>query len=204
VLNRDGRLWVTENGGKKWSEIRTTGTRRAYDMAWGNSKNGYLAVDRLAKEARTGYVLRSDDGGHTWRPQLVSSAPLRGGGLVATAKRTLFALGGVDRLFYTTTGGDLGARSTMTITPSTTRLTGLTKVKVNGRSVPSTAGATAYVSVRPLYGGAWRTYTAITDASGRFSVNFKASKSSVLVARWLGSAGIDGDGSNIVALRKIR
>jgi photosystem II stability/assembly factor-like uncharacterized protein len=202
VLNRDGRLWTTSNGGRKWSEIATTGSSRASAMAWGDARNGYLAVDRLASSRRAGYVLRTSDGGRTWRPQLVGSAPFRGAGLVATSARVALALGDSDELFETASGGDRGARSTLVIGASVRRIARPTRLTVRGGLTPATVGTRIEVAVRPLYGGAWRTWVARTNAAGRFSVKVRASSSSVIVARWLGDPATSGDGSNAVIVRR--
>jgi photosystem II stability/assembly factor-like uncharacterized protein len=205
VLNRDGRVWLTKNGGRKWSEIRTTGTARANAMAWADAKDGYLAVDRLASEKAAGYVLRTSDGGHTWRPQLVAPAPLRSDGLVATGSGHALALADGNQLFYTDSGGDAGDASTLTIKSSALRIKRATTLKISGRIAPAAAGATVYVSARPLHGGSWTTkVSGATGAAGRFSVKIKVSQSSVVVARWLGNGELAGDGSNVLAVRRLR
>jgi photosystem II stability/assembly factor-like uncharacterized protein len=203
VLNRDGRLWLTRDGGAKWSEIRTTGSARGYDMAWADAKNGYLAIDRVAPGEPAGYVLRTADGGHTWRPQLVAPTPLRRGGLVTTGRSTAVALAGASQLLYTASGGDRGADSTLTITSSTTRITRSTKVVIKGRIEPAVAGADVQVAIRALGGTRWTTYVPKpTGAEGRFRVKARVRGSVVVVARWHGDGDHTGDGSNIVAIRR--
>lgn len=202
VLNRDGRMYVTRSAGVKWSEIRTTGTARGYDMAWGNFENGYLAVDRLVPGEHAGYVLRTDNHGHTWRPQLVAPTPLRGGGLVATAARAAVALAGASQLLFTGEGGDRGVASALTITPSTLTISKPRRVKVTGRLEPSVGNAEVHLAVRPLGGLHWQTRVVDTNANGRFSVKLKIRRPSVLVARWLGDAERNGAASNVVAIRR--
>jgi photosystem II stability/assembly factor-like uncharacterized protein len=205
VLTRSGRVWLTRNGGKSWFEIRTTGTSRAYDMAWGDENTGYLAVDRLVRGERAGFVLRSDDRGKHWRPQLVAPTPLRGNGLVTTARRNLVALARKSQLLYTGSGGDRGETSTLEIEPSTLAIKRPRKVKVAGQLLPAISGAEVYVSVRGLGGGPWKTRVAKpTDGNGRFSLKVRINKPSVVVAHWLGNAELNGAGSNIVAIKRER
>jgi photosystem II stability/assembly factor-like uncharacterized protein len=202
VLTRSGRLWLTRNAGESWFEIRTTGTSRAYDMAWGDKNTGYLAVDRLVRGERAGFVLRSDDRGKHWRPQLVAPTPIRRGGLVATARRNLVALARASQLLYTGSGGDRGETSTLTIEPSTLEISRPRKVTFAGQLLPAVAGEQVQVAIRNLGGGPWRTRVAKpTGSSGRFRVKVTIKRPSVVVARWLGNAELNGAGSNIVAIQ---
>jgi photosystem II stability/assembly factor-like uncharacterized protein len=205
VLARSGRLWLTRNAGKSWFEIRTTGTSRAYDMAWGDKNTGYVAVDKLAPGERAGYVLRSDDRGKHWRPQLVAPTPLRRRGLVATARRNLVALARGSQLLYTGSGGDRGETSTLTIEPSTLEIRRPRKITIAGQLLPAVAGAEVHVAFRNLGGGTWKTRVAKpTGPGGRFSLKVRIKKPSVVVARWLGNAELNGAGSNIVAIQRSR
>ena len=96
-----GRLFWTRSGGKRWSEMLGIGTARGYDLSFADASNGYLSLDRFGGSGRSGWVLRTSDGGSTWRPQLIGPDPLAGGGLVAPDASTAFALGDGSSLFYT-------------------------------------------------------------------------------------------------------
>jgi hypothetical protein len=159
-------------------------------------------VDRLVRGERAGFVLRSDDRGKHWRPQLVAPTPLRGDGLVATARRNLVALARKSQLVYTGSGGDRGETSTLEIEPSTLEISRPRKVTIAGQLLPASSGAEVYVSVRALGGGPWKTRVAKpTDGNGRFSLKMKLEKPSVVVAHWLGNAELNSGGSNIVAIK---
>ena len=204
VLSRDGRLWMTRNGGKRWQELRGTGTHRAYDMAWGDARNGYLAISRFGSNSTFGFLLRTSDGGKSWRPQLVAPTNIRVNGLVATAANTAFALADGNQLFYTAAGGDQGQPSVVSLKRNVKHVGRKGKVVTfTGRIAPAVAGADVYISFRRAGGGRWVTkLPRPTSASGTFTLRRKIKAPTIAVAQWLGDADHNGDGSNMVTLRK--
>jgi photosystem II stability/assembly factor-like uncharacterized protein len=202
VLAGDGRLWVTNNGGKRWSELRATGTSGIYDMAWGDAHSGWLAIRDFGGDAQSGYLLRTSDGGRSWRPQLVAPSPIHVRGLVATAGTTAFALADGNQLFYTSAGGDQGQASALTL--SSNRKTVGRKggtVTLAGKLAPAVAGADVFVKVRGANGGHWTTYLPRpTSGGGTFTLKIKVKRPVIIEAQWLGDADHNGDGSNLISV----
>jgi hypothetical protein len=173
-------------------------------MAWGDANNGYLAIDRFGSDDTSGYLLRTSDGGKSWRPQLVAPSLIHGNGLVATAPKRAFALADGNQLFYTAAGGDQGTNSVVTITSNVKHLGRKGKtVTIRGRIAPAVAGADVYVSFRGVRGGSWTVLLPRpTGANGSFTLRRKVRKPAVVVAQWLGDADRNGDGSNLVTLKR--
>jgi photosystem II stability/assembly factor-like uncharacterized protein len=202
VLTTDGRLWATRNGGRAWAERRATGTSAGLDMAWGDARNGYLSVRSFGGDNKAGYLLRTSDGGRSWRPQLVAPAPIRDGGLVATAANTAFVLADGNMLFHTASGGDQGRQSVLRIRSNVARIGAKGRVvTISGTLAPAVAGADVYVSFRGANGGSWVTRLAApTSKAGRFTIRRRLTQPTLVVAQWLGDADRNGDGSNLLSL----
>ncbi|GAC1316011.1 MAG: hypothetical protein NVSMB25_00960 [Thermoleophilaceae bacterium] len=206
VLDRDGRLFVTRNGGRRWSELGATGTDSAYDLTFGDGRNGYLSVAGFGGSPG-GYVLRTSDGGRTWRPQLVASGRLAAGGIVAAAPRNAFALSMPGKLFYTTSGGDGGVASTLRLRAIAKRGTKgrrrTSTLTIRGRLSPAVASADVSVSIRDASGGGWRVIQAPPLGSdGSFALTgVRLRRTSYVVAQWAGDGAHDGSGSSLITVR---
>src|SRR3954469_13826963 len=138
ALLESGRLFRTRNGGKSWTELIGAGSTGGYALAFGDARNGYLAVDRFAGSGPFGWALRTSDGGATWRPQLIGPDPLDRGGLVAPDAASAFGLAGAAQLFYTGTGGDPGSiPSTVSLKPKQKTVRHSRLVRLNGRLSPA-------------------------------------------------------------------
>jgi photosystem II stability/assembly factor-like uncharacterized protein len=206
VLTNDGRVYVTRNGGRKWAELPATGTNRAYDMAWGDARNGYLAMAGFGNNRTFGFLLRTSDAGKSWRPQLVAPTAIRRNGLVATAANTAFALADTNQLFYTAAGGDQGTQSIVSLKASVKRIGRSKKGKLvtfTGKLKPAVAGADVYLSFRRTGGGGWVTkLPRPTSGSGSFTLQRRIKTPTIVVAQWLGDADRNGDGSNVITLTR--
>ena len=157
-------------------------------------------------------MLHTTDGGATWRPQAIATAPVTRLGLVAPDATHANALvtataGQQRRLFFTASGGDAGASSSLTLTASPARFTKRAlkkargKVTITGRLAGAVGGEQVIVSARRRSGGAWTTRTVTAGANGgSFSATFTIAKSSVFVAQWAGDSGRAGVGSRPLAL----
>ncbi|MEA2458146.1 MAG: hypothetical protein QOC95_1118, partial [Thermoleophilaceae bacterium] len=158
ALMGDGRVFRTTNGGKKWTDLPGTGSSTASDVSFGDTAIGFLSVACFGGAmsvgtGQNGFVLRTSDGGATWRPQLVEPSPLAARGLATPDASTAFALGGASDLFYTGTGGDLGAGTMLTIAAGRNVVTKTRRVKITGRLSPAVPGATVAVMTRDVKTG---------------------------------------------------
>ena len=204
ALLESGRLFRTRNGGKAWTEILGTGSARGYDISFGDARNGYLAVDRFAGSGPFGWVLRTSDGGATWRPQLIGPDPLVTGGLVAPDAASAFGLAGAAQLFYTGTGGDPGSiPSTITLKPKRTSVKRSQPVRLNGRVSPAVSGASVAVLAHNPKTHAWTVAGKPRVApDGTFKLTYRIRHTTQLVAQWQGDVALSGDGSPVVTIAK--
>jgi photosystem II stability/assembly factor-like uncharacterized protein len=205
ALTTDGRVWFTRNGGRKWAELATTGTAAAYDMAFGDAKNGWLAIPSWAEGDNAGLVLRTSDGGASWRPQQLSSSVLTPSGLEAPVRAVGFALGNDDNrgadLFRTDNGGDQGDASTITLKPSVKRLAKAGRVRVTVQLSPGISGARVALLARSGKGSRWTVVQdGVTVGGGRLVVDTSVRATTRYVAQWQGDADRNGDGSPAVTV----
>jgi photosystem II stability/assembly factor-like uncharacterized protein len=207
ALGKGGRVWRTGSRGRSWRELRA-GTDGGTELAFRNAREGYLASDDLffARGAsRPDYLLRTSDGGRTWRPQLVSGRNITG--LAATRASVDFLLAGGNQLFSTASGGDRGRRSMLRITTTKRRLARARSVAVKGRLRPAEGGEQVIVSMtaadpRLRQGSTdWNYKTARVAADGSFTTIWKVRKTSVFVAQWPGDGVRRSAGSKAVKVR---
>ena len=191
------RLWKTTNAGRTWTELLSTG-RPMTQVAFADARNGYVVVPRVGLEAH-GFVLRTSDGGASWRPQLVSPAFVRD---VDMAGGTAYALAGTNFLYATTSGGDVGTARALRITTRGRRISKPTTITVSGRLSTAVAGEQAVVSMR--VSGLWRSQVATVASNGTFVTRWRVAKRAVFVAHVLGTADHTGAGTKplVVEVRK--
>ena len=76
-LAEGGALWGTSNAGKKWSKLLGVGTERVLGVAFSSKTRGYLVVDSFGDTGqRSGFLLRTNDGGATWQALVQERAHL--------------------------------------------------------------------------------------------------------------------------------
>jgi len=191
------RLWRTTNAGRTWTELVSTG-RPMTQVDFADARNGYVVVPRVGQEAH-GFVLRTSDGGASWRPQLVSPAFVRD---VDMAGGTAYALAGTNFLYATTSGGDVGTARALLITTRGRRISKPATITVSGRLSTAVAGEQAVVSVR--VSGLWRSQVATVASNGTFVTRWRVAKRAVFVAHVLGTADHAGAGTKplVVDVRK--
>jgi photosystem II stability/assembly factor-like uncharacterized protein len=201
LLDAAGRLWRTVDGGRRWVERPGIGTQRAYGMAFSSAKNGFLVIDRFGDVGdRSGFLLRTDDAGETWHPQFVVSTPIPGGGIAATPGRD-YLLGGESSLLFSTTDGDAGAPSTLTLATGRTRYRKPTRIRVSGRLSPATGVERVTVAYRRAGTTRWSTATTKVAANGSFTTSWNLAKGrNTFVAQWAGDFKSRGDGSKVLTV----
>jgi photosystem II stability/assembly factor-like uncharacterized protein len=179
LLDRTGRIWRTTNGGRAWTELLALG-RRAIEIDFSDARNGYATIGAFGRRPY-GFVMRTSDGGASWRPQLISPVPVR---QVDTAAGTAYALAGLNDLYATTTGGDVGAARTLRITTRGRRLSRPATITVSGRLSSAFAGEEAVVTMRS--GAASASKMAVVASNGTFQTRWRVTRRSLFVAHALG------------------
>ena len=144
-----GRIWRTANGGRTWSELLGAGTSLVQDLAMADARNGYLTIGSFPGAEGRGSVLRTSDGGATWRPQLISAVGITQ--IEAPGADSAFSLaapGGGSNLFRTTAGGNQGSENAVTVSASPKKLRKAGNVKLTVKVSPNVIGAAVPLFVR--------------------------------------------------------
>lgn len=209
---RGEQLWRTENGGRTWTPMRDHGIPhvvRSIEFISGNE--GYIFSDA----GQTGddfnrlreVIWRTADGGRSFTPQY---SPGRIDHAAALSGGRALILDEDGRVLVTTTGGNAGTPSTVSIT-KVTKPKAMDKrgsryeVTVTGRLRPSVGGETVVLSVGngSEFPG-WRNVSVTVATDGTFSQVFKLNShedpltiENRLLAQWFGNARLAGDGSRV-------
>ena len=202
VLDAAGRLWRTGNRGGSWSQLIGVGQAGVYDIAFANPQNGYLALSSFGGQPG-GWVLHTSDGGASWRPQLISKTaiPNGPGSLAAAPGDAAYALVGSNEMKATSTGGDAGTPSTLTLSTRTPRLARKAKVRIDGKLTPSAPGSRVEVIMRDGASGKLRRQIATVRSDGTFATSWTVKRTSTFVAQWAGDAALGSDGSPPLRVR---
>ena len=203
VLDAARRVWKTSNRGSSWAEVIGLGQLSGYDIAFADARNGYLALSSFGGTSG-GWVLRTDDGGTSWRPQLISKTTIGAGqaaSLVASGAETAYALVGSNEMKATSTGGDAGSPSSLTLSTKTRRLARKAKVRIDGKVSPSAPGSRVEVVMRDGSNGKLSRQVATVRSDGTFAVNFTVKRTSTFVAQWAGNSDLNSDGSSPLRVR---
>lgn len=150
----------------------------------------------------------------TFRPQVVQPvAPIDiaspGGGTdfllgpVLASNGTLTGFG----LMSTTTGGDQGRVSALTLRPRRpsrrprrTRRPRTVTVQIDGALTPSEGGEQIVVAMRPARGGSSREQTVTAASNGRFTTSWRIRGRTLFVARFAGDDDRRGAGSLVISV----
>jgi photosystem II stability/assembly factor-like uncharacterized protein len=215
LLDTQGRVWSTRNGGRSWSEILSTGASEGVQLAFSDPANGFLSVTGFGGDREDAYVLRTADGGTTWHPQEITAGSIPYDGLVASSSLDAAALvdgtsvsgAPLNRLFFTTTsGGDLAGVSEKLSLSTPRRVFTRRKLRaahysarISGTLASATGGEVIVVSRRDLSGGPWQQQQVVAGANGgSFATTWHITRSSVFVAQWAGDSGRPGQGSKVL------
>jgi photosystem II stability/assembly factor-like uncharacterized protein len=201
ALDSSGRLWRTSNGGKAWTELPGVGTNSARGMTFSSARKGYLVISTFGDVRQpTGFLLRTDDGGATWHPQFVVSNPIADDG-VAAGGATDYLLGGQQSLLYSTTGGDRGSASELTISSPKVKSSGERERRVIGKLSPASGNERVTVSCRRPGATRWSQETENASANGTFTTSWVFAKgANQCVAQWQGNFRSRGDGSAVLTV----
>jgi photosystem II stability/assembly factor-like uncharacterized protein len=198
-----GALWKTTNAGKKWTRLFGVGTERAYGMAFSSKSKGYLVISSFGDVTqRGGFLLHTTDGGSTWHPQFVVSTPILGGGIAATSSGTDYLLGGQSSLLFTSTSGEAGKTSKLSVTTKKTKLKKAAGITVTGKLSPAGSNRLVTVSYLPPGSSHWRHQTAKTASNGSYTTSWHVQKgTNRFVAQWAGDFSARGDGSSVLTVK---
>jgi photosystem II stability/assembly factor-like uncharacterized protein len=216
ALAGDGSVWRTANA-RKWKRSPSTGTNAADHIAFGNGTNGFLSLKEFAgsKLGGNGVVLRTSDGGKSWRPQLVSLRSLFTD-LVAPTGSTAFVSNQLlsvanqpagTSFFGTATGGDQGATSNLSLKTKSTRITRKAlkrqggEIKLTGRVNPAEGREDILLAYHPMGKVDWNSQIVEADSSGKFTAKVRISRTSDFVIQWLGDDDRTGAGSKVLTVK---
>lgn len=198
ALTRDSRLWQTQNGGRSWKEVFGAGTELASGISFSSATDGYLTADDFSG-LRAGYAFHTTDGGKSFAPQLVSIGRLFE--LVDTGSTAYAAMPG-GSFFATTTGGQAGNLSTLTLDQKAASASSKRRIEIEGTLKPAEGGERILVSYH--VSGDWLSRTEVVGSDGTFTSRFKVVAATPVIAQWLGDDTRAGAGSKVVWLKPPR
>jgi photosystem II stability/assembly factor-like uncharacterized protein len=199
-----GRVWRTTSAGRRWTLLPGVGTERVLGIAAATAREAYLVIDRFG-ERSGGYLLRTDDAGTTWQPQLVVDAPIHPYGIAASPDGIDYLLAGEAALLTSTTGGSAGERSTLTLTTKRRRLAGRRAITVTGSLRPASAGAEVVVAALGPRGRRWQQQTVNVASNGTFATRWQVRRgTTTFVAQWAGDFASAGAGSRVMTVEVVR
>ncbi|HEV3229438.1 MAG TPA: YCF48-related protein [Solirubrobacteraceae bacterium] len=216
VLDTASRVWSTQNAGRRWTEITSTGTSDALGIAFSDPSSGFISLSAVGAATGEAAVLHTSDAGHTWRPQLISSGLVTTGGVLAASPVDAYALVVVPgstptsgrALFFTHSGGDAGQPSQLTIGTAKAQLTrqklrkAKSQVTITGTLSGATGGEQIIVSRRDQAGGVWQQKVVTAGVNGgSFTASFKMTRSSLFVAQWAGDSGRQSVGTPVLTVK---
>jgi len=215
LLDGAGRVWSTTNGGGSWTDRMSVGTSDISGISFGSSMSGFLSVASFGDDFVNAYVMHTNDGGKSWRPQAISPGVVGAAGIVAGDAGKAFSLvkarGGAAasrQLFATATGGDSGAPTTLKLTAKPSKFTKKSlksakgNVTISGTLTGAIGGEQVTVSMRAASGASWTRRTVTAGANGgSFSATFKMASTSVFVAQWAGDSGRNGAGTKPLTVK---
>jgi photosystem II stability/assembly factor-like uncharacterized protein len=208
LLDGGGRVWLTGNSGATWKEVTSTGTGDGIQLAFSDATHGFLTVRSFGNDATNAYVLRTNDGGSTWHPQVITAGSIHADGILAGGALNASLLIDQRSLFTTSTGGDVaGAHASLSLS---TRRRSFTRralraahgtVTVNGTLTGAVGGEQIVVSRREEAGGSWQHQVVIAGANGgSFTTSWRIVGPSMFVAQWAGDSGRPGLGSKALRI----
>src|SRR5439155_18757925 len=171
LLEQDGRLWRTNDGGRKWHDLAGIGSDDGIGMAFSSPSKGYLALSRFGGDAG-GYLLHTTNGGRSWGPELLTDSPIAAAGLVARGG-TALALATDGSIFYE---DPPGPAEVIRLETRRRTLRRARTIRVAGTVSGAEAGAEVLVGRRLLGESGWDHKIARVGSAGRLSTAWKVSR----------------------------
>jgi photosystem II stability/assembly factor-like uncharacterized protein len=208
-------LWFTQDAGKHWQAMLSTGVNGLESVRFVNARDGYLTGEIYFTDQDSTYVLHTTDGGATWSPEYVGPGWISSEVAAAGSQAALVLqepnTGISGTMFYhAASEGHAGiplARirlhaSQRTVTGRQLLADhGAAPVTISGTLSTGAAGQQVIISHRNLQGEPfWDERTVTTGAGGRFTTKWRVGSSSVFVAQWLGGHHQTGAGSRALTI----
>ena len=197
LLDARGYLYRTDSAGRRWRELSGLGTEIAYGMSFADRLHGWVAVPEFGSQ-NDGWLMRTNDGGRTWEPQLLARSNVPRFGVAAAGKSSGFALIGSNGLFATGTSGSAGRTSKLTISSPAKKIPRSKHgvlVRIHGKLSAARGGERVVVSYRENPSAAWLFQEVAVASSGSFTVVARVSRGTTFVAQWAGDDRKRGAGS---------
>jgi photosystem II stability/assembly factor-like uncharacterized protein len=199
IVDSNAELWQTSNAGKKWVRNETNGMGPMTSMALTDTRHGMLADG-------SGSIFVTTDAGRTWSQQspFLSKKPIKTTIAPLSARGAVLFVPSTNRILATSTFGQIGPPSKLTIKASAPKIKKGKTVQVTGKLAPSQGGELVTVLARPIdakSGTNWKRQTALVSLGGTFTTTWKLDKPMIFVARWAGDATHDGDGADAVFVK---
>jgi len=205
-----GRLFFTRNGGRSWKAILSVGGSAigagAAGLSFSSTADGYV-LSRF--DAGRSIPLRTEDGGRTWRPEVLPTAITN----VLAAGTIDYAAGGTTAggLFQTTDGGLSANSSTLGLAISGPRKLGVARLKrarnsvhLLGRLSPAAGGENVVISYLGA-SGSWHSRNVTVTSSGAFALTVSGIRATTdFVAQWSGNDLDSGAGTPAIQLTVTR
>jgi hypothetical protein len=196
AITGDGRVWRTRSAGRRWRELVSLGADpRLSLLSFGDADSGWIVPRDFGDDLKLGWMMRTDDGGETWRPQAVGEERVASGDLVATGPFRGIVDTVQNHRFYTRSGGDLGGPSTLTLSAARSSVPRGTRVRLSGVLRPARRDAEIWVSERGQLGAHWTRVVTHTNERGAFHVDVPVERPAWFVAQWTGWGNSAGAGS---------
>jgi len=202
LLDARGFLYRTDSAGRRWRELRALGSEIGYGMSFSDARHGWVAVPEFGA-ADSGWLMRTNDGGLTWEPQLLARSGITRFGVAAAGRSSGFALTSANGLFATRGNGSAGRASTLRISSPTRRIRRTRNgvlVRLSGRLRPARGGERVVVSYRERPSAAWLFQEVAVASSGSFTVVARLRRATTVVAQWAGDDRSRGAGSRALAI----
>lgn len=199
LTTESGRLLGTRDGGRSWRALTGQGDFAPVGVSFLDARHGLMLGAAAAYgepdsiEAEFTLVLRTDDGGRSWRPQFEDRRSHTSGLLIGA--RSAVVTREYDDLLWSGTGGDPAVRRSIRVAA---RRAGRS-VRVTGRLSRPRPGERVLVS---RVKGDRRAGRLVRVArNGRFAVRVPARDTAYVVAQAVGDQNVAGAGSRAVRVK---
>jgi photosystem II stability/assembly factor-like uncharacterized protein len=189
LLATDGRVFTTSDAGAHWRESLGLGRAGIVSIAFAGRSSGWAA--QSPSDGTAGAVLRTDDGGSSWRPQRVADGQID---TLGASGHEGYALADNGNLFASGTSGDLGGASSISLKAPRRAIRGV--VTLSGRlGRPALVGTQVVLSYRSVTGGRWTHANLTTGKGGSFSLKVRIRSRTAFVVQWAGNTANRSVGS---------